>query len=176
MTTLYLNDIWRYYYHDPYNTDWTYKSYLKLSDVSDINDFWYTHNSIKHIINNGMFFIMREYVFPCWDDENNLNGGCFTIKILKQNSSEFWENISIKLLGETLLKGDNIEKWNNINGISISPKKSFCIIKIWMKNNDIQDSNLFNLPPNIYGDIFYKSNKDLIACDQSNILSKITTV
>lgn len=173
MTSVYLNDIWTYYYHDPYNTDWTHKSYLKLVDVSDIDGFWSTHNAISELINEGMFFIMREYVFPCWDDENNINGGCFTIKILKQKSVDFWEEISIKLLGESILKSAKSEFWNNVNGISISPKKSFCIVKIWMKNNEILDSNMFELPNNIYGDILYKSNKEMIANDKINITASI---
>lgn len=163
MAEEYLNDIWACYYHDQFNTDWNYQSYIKLDNISDIKEFWALHNAIIDKINNGMFFIMREHIFPCWDDENNVNGGCFTIKIFKQAALTFWEEISIRLLGETLLK--DITKWEYINGISISPKKSFCIVKIWMKNNDIKDPALLNIPANIYGEIMYKSNRQFIEND-----------
>ena len=36
------------------------------------------------------------------------------------------------MIGESVTK-DNALK-NDINGITISPKKSFCILKIWMSN------------------------------------------
>jgi translation initiation factor 4E len=163
MSNEYLNDIWAYYYHDPFDTNWNFESYVKLDNISDINDFWTLHNTVIEKINSGMFFLMREHVFPCWDDENNVNGGCFTIKIFKQSAQTFWEEISIRLLGETLFK-DN-KNWDYINGISISPKKSFCIVKIWMRNNEIKDHSLLNIPDNIYGDILYKSNKEFIAND-----------
>ena len=31
---------------------------------------------------------------------------------------------------------------NAINGITISPKKNFCVIKIWMANCDSQDATI----------------------------------
>jgi hypothetical protein len=35
------------------------------------------------------------------------------------------------------------KKYNHlINGISISPKRSFCIVKIWMRDCSIQDPNI----------------------------------
>jgi hypothetical protein len=108
---------------------------------------------------------MREHIFPCWDDENNVNGGCFTIKIIKNKAVKFWEEITIKLLGETLLKPAFTNLWESINGVSISPKKSFCIVKIWMKNNDNKDPAIFDLPNNGYGEVLYKCNKEMIAND-----------
>jgi hypothetical protein len=41
---------------------------------------------------------MREYVFPCWDDINNINGGCLSNKILKDQLD--FKDLTIKLLGE----------------------------------------------------------------------------
>ena len=41
------------------------------------------------------------------------------------------------LTGETI---SNDEKFLNcVNGITLSPKKSFCILKIWMKNINNQN-------------------------------------
>ena len=48
---------------------------------------------------------------------------------MKNNKNiEFvWKKIFFMLIGNTLSK-------EPINGISISPKKSFCIVKVWMKD------------------------------------------
>jgi hypothetical protein len=132
-------------------------------------EFWNNMQCVKDNIQKGIFFIMREDVFPCWDDPNNITGGCLSIKILKDNLPAFWEDLSIKMLGETLLKDNKKEHWNLVNGISTSPKKHFCIIKIGLKNNTLCSKDFFNLPSNYYGDILYKSNMENIKGDHSAV-------
>ncbi len=153
-----LNDVWTYYFHDPNNEDWNLNSYLRLHDISTIKDFWQIENTVKDKLKNGMFFIMRSDCFPCWDDETNINGGCLSIKVLKDNLVDYWQNLSVRLLGETLFKDEYSENWNVINGISTSPKRYFCVVKIWLKNNDFNDKKYFRLPENFYGDIIYRAN------------------
>ena len=79
--TMDLNDIWSIYFHDPNDKDWTMKSYHHLSMLSTVDDFWVVHKAMQDKVADGMFFIMREYIFPCWDDPENKEGGCFSIKV-----------------------------------------------------------------------------------------------
>jgi hypothetical protein len=46
----------------------------------------------------------------------------------------------------------------NINGIKISPKKNFCIIKVWKTNCDCQNPEVLNEVKGIstYGCLFKK--------------------
>ena len=164
-TEYFLNDTWNLYFHDPYDNNWNTTSYHCLGSISSVHDFWYHFLSLKPNVHKGMFFIMREHVFPIWDDPSNINGGCISIKVLKENMAEFLELLCISLLGETLLVEDRLHLWDNINGISSSPKKSFCIIKIWLKNDNLNDKKYFNIKGNYYGDIIYKSNMDNIMND-----------
>ncbi len=164
----YLNDIWNVYFHDPFDIDWTDKSYIRLATVSSVEEFWENMTCMKPQVHKGIFFIMREYVFPCWDDPNNITGGCLSIKILKDHLADFWEDLCIKLLGETLLKEEKREYWNLVNGISTSPKKHFCIIKIWLKDDTLASKDYFNIPNKYYGDILYRSNMDNIHADTNN--------
>ena len=131
---MYLNDIWSFYFHDPYNIDWSISSFKFICNISNINDFIKVYLTYKDIIFKGMFFIMREHIQPIWEDENNINGGCFSLKIYKENIQEKLFELSALLLGENLGKTDEIS--NNINGISISPKKNYYIIRIWIKNSN----------------------------------------
>jgi hypothetical protein len=165
MNDNFLNDIWNIYFHDPYDVNWTTSSYIRLNLISSIEEFWQNYDHLKEHINQGMFFIMRDGIFPMWDAEENINGGCLSIKVLKENIPIFWENLSIKLLGESLLKEKYKNKWNIVNGISTSPKKHFCIIKIWLKDDSLSSKECFDLMQNYYGDIFYKSNRDNITND-----------
>lgn len=162
----YLNDTWSLYFHDPYDTDWTYDSYKKVCELCSANDYWSVDHALDESVAKGMFFIMREHIFPCWDDKYNIEGGCLSMKVLKQDMVEFWRHMVARLLGETLLKDDHIHLWDKVNGISTSPKKHFAIVKIWVATEELGDPLKFALPENFHGEIIYKSNRDNIACDQ----------
>jgi hypothetical protein len=161
----FLNDIWNIYFHDPYDENWTNQSYIRVNAFSSVEEFWHNFIPLKENINKGMFFFMRESVFPSWDAENNIDGGCLSIKVLKENLPIFFEDLSIKMVGETLLKEEHRDKWNAINGISTSPKKHFCIIKIWISDSTLNSKDFFDITPKYYGDILYKSNRENIQND-----------
>lgn len=160
-----LNDIWTVYFHDPYDTNWNMNSYIRIGSISSVEEFWQHYLMMKSNIHKAMFFIMRDYVFPMWDDSSNINGGCLSIKVLKENMSEFWEDLCKKMLGETLLKKEHSDKWDVVNGISTSPKKHFCIIKIWLKDDSLSSKDYFSFLNIYYGDILYKSNMENINND-----------
>lgn len=165
----YTNDLWTLYFHDPDDSNWSIENYHRLTEINSIESFWRVHLKIKERIHCGMFFLMREHVFPCWDDPNNIKGGCLSIKVLKQDMKEFWEKLSIALVGETILQKEKIDLWNVVNGISTSPKKHFCIIKIWLSNDMLNSKIFFNLPSNYYGEILYKSNTENI--ENNNVIT-----
>ena len=157
---LLLDDMWEIFFHDPNDTNWTNASYIRLATISSAEDFWKNHNCIGENITKGIFFIMRESIFPTWDSPENINGGCLSIKVLKENIIDFWQDLCVKLLCEKLLSK---EKTQFVNGISTSPKKHFCIIKIWL--SEFVDKSCFDILPKYYGDIIYKLNMDNIAND-----------
>ena len=49
-----------------------------------------------------------------------------------------------------------------VNGITISPKKNFCIIKIWLSNCDNQNPDVINQIDGLssYGCLFKKHNPE----------------
>ena len=50
---------------------------------------------------------------------------------------------------------------SNVSGLTISPKKYFCIIKIWLKTCDITDVNLLNKNLNVnYESCIFKKHKE----------------
>lgn len=138
-----LNSKWDVWYHSPENNNWDLKSYQKVFSFDTIEHFWSFHNMIdNNIISNSMFFIMKENINPLWEDNNNIKGGCWSYKIIKKDSYETWINLAVDLIRDDLSSYKSF-----INGISISPKKGFCILKIW--NNDSKKRNISNLNLNI---------------------------
>lgn len=153
-----LNDTWSVYFHNPYDNNWDESGYIKLFSIGNIEEFWMFNSLVRNHTNEGMFFIMREYIFPKWNDIENKNGGFLSIKLLKEKVPSFFENICMNLINETLLKPEYYQHADKINGISISPKKHFCIIKVWLKCCDLNDNNYFNIPKDYHGSILFKTN------------------
>lgn len=146
---------WIVYFHDYMDTNWNRESYEKLVEITNAINFWTVFNIIKDKLSLGMFFFMKDNIFPKWDDNENTKMSYVSIKILKTNASSFMENILVSLLNETLYA----DKPEMINGISISPKKNFCICKIWINSTDETHKNvsLYTLPSDYYGDVVFNN-------------------
>lgn len=152
-----LNDSWTLWAHLPHDTDWSINSYKKIMTFSSVEESVSLCESLpSKMINNCMLFLMRKGIQPVWEDEKNCNGGCFSYKVNNKYVPEAWKTLYYLMIGETITK--NMELLPNINGITISPKKSFCIIKIWTSVCNFQDSNVIEIIPelNLYGCIFKK--------------------
>tara|TARA_Y100000389_G_scaffold204963_1_gene261305 strand:- start:849 stop:1337 length:489 start_codon:yes stop_codon:yes gene_type:complete len=158
--SLYFNDLWSLYFHDPNENDWSIQSYIFISNISSLDKFCIIFKFFKDYWTKGMFFIMREYVTPRWEDENNIHGGCFSIKVLPDELEKVWFDISASVLGESLAV--NEEHSLNINGISISPKKNYYIIRIWCKDDSITKREFYNIPLLKKTTILYKKHSE---CD-----------
>lgn len=130
-----LNTNWCLWYHSIDDTSWDKKSYQLIFTIKDLYDLKLMNNSLKsHHLQNGMFFLMREDIFPTWEDPDNRNGSCLSFKISGSQLLVNWIFIVEKVLTEDILK--DLDKYEEINGLSISPKKEFNICKIWLRNHN----------------------------------------
>lgn len=163
MDETFLNDTWSIYFHDPEDDDWSDESYHLICTISTVEDFVHIHQLLQDVWSKGMFFIMREHIRPQWEDENNRYGGCFSFKIMKNEVSNYWFDLASKVLGETMTLGSYRHKWDKICGISISPKRSFCILRLWMSQQDFNDPAQYDFNAPLYTKIMfrpYTDNKD----------------
>lgn len=151
---------WTVYFHDFMDSNWNKNSYEKLITLKTILDFWTVFDIVESKLSLGMFFFMKNDIFPKWDDISHKDKYVFiSIKIIKSNVSYFMEEILVKLLSESLS-----EKHSDIiSGLSISPKKNFCICKIWVKSDELLNKeyilNNFNIQSDLYhGDIICKES------------------
>ena len=128
-----LSDAWILWAHLPHDTDWSIKSYIKLYTFDTVEQAITITEMLPHIlVTNCMLFLMRKGISPIWEDERNRNGGCFSYKIVNKDVPETWKELTYSLVGETM--SDDKKLLPHINGITISPKKNFCIIKVWLAN------------------------------------------
>ena len=138
-----LNDTWVIWAHLPHDTDWSVNSYKKVSDITCVESIIEFEKVIPDVmIKNCMIFCMRSGIYPTWEDPNNRDGCAFSFKISNNDIYDIWKEMLMTITTEMLIKDEVMNK--SISGITVSPKKNFCILKIWMKNIDIQNIKLFN--------------------------------
>jgi hypothetical protein len=136
-----LSDTWILWAHLPHDTDWSIKSYTKIFEFNTLEQaVTITEMLPPKLIVNCMLFLMRKGINPIWEDERNRNGGCFSYKIINKDVPGTWKQMSYLLVGETMT--DNVKMLSHINGITISPKKNFCIMKVWVANCLFQDATV----------------------------------
>ena len=138
-----LYDKWVLWAHLPHDTDWTMNSYINLMTISTIEEAVKLYNAIpEKLTTNCMLFLMRKGITPTWEDDANRNGGCFSYKVPNKQVHEIWTKLSYSIMGESVSSNPKFLK--NVTGITISPKRAFCIIKIWMHDMDFQNPRLVN--------------------------------
>lgn len=138
-----LNDKWDLYYHLPTDTNWDIDSYKPImkgiaeeSQIVEINEMLN-----DGVIKNCMLFIMRSGITPRWEDSKNRNGGCFSHKIHNKHVARVWRTILLDVCKEAYCNDSKLN--SHINGITISPKKNFCIVKVWFDCIDYQNPSIF---------------------------------
>ena len=149
---------WNLYYHLPHDKNWDLSSYKTImTGIDSVEKVIAMNETVpEHIIKYCMLFAMRDGITPMWEDPQNRNGGCFSFKVINKQVYGVWKSLFYAMCGETLFT--NKANHDLVNGITISPKKNFCIIKIWLCNCSVQDPASIITIPNlsIQGCLFKK--------------------
>ncbi len=128
-----LSDKWTLWAHLPHDIDWSISSYKRILDMTTVEETIAITETLPDIlVKNCMLFLMRDGIKPTWEDPKNRNGGCFSYKVSNKNVYEVWRDLTYVLVGDSISKQKSFV--SGVTGITISPKKNFCIIKIWMTN------------------------------------------
>jgi hypothetical protein len=124
---------WTLYFHSPEETKWTLNTFVNLGSMKTWRDFWTVIETLKQeSLSDGMFFMMRDPSPPLWESHQNIRGGCYSFRCQKKDAADIYLNYIIGAMIGSLQHDSE----NRINGLSISPKRGFNIIKVW--NTDAQ--------------------------------------
>jgi len=119
---------WTLYFHSPEETKWTLQTFVQLGSMKTWRDFWTIMDALgPDAFSDGMFFVMRDPIPPLWENHQNIRGGYYSFRCQKREASEGYINYLISAMLGELSK----QPTNQINGLSISPKRGFNIIKVW---------------------------------------------
>jgi hypothetical protein len=141
MTYHNISNKWTLWAHLPHNTDWSIGSYTKIVTVGTVEEIiGLTETLPDALIENCMLFLMRDGIKPIWEDPKNRSGGSFSYKVANKNVCKAWKELSYVTVGGTVSKQTSFA--DCVTGITISPKKNFCIMKIWMSSCSNQNPEL----------------------------------
>ena len=125
-----LKNKWVLWYHSLKNKSWDNNSYVKVIEIKSLLDYKLLEDIMRmNHLQNGMFFLMKNDIFPTWEDPKNRMGGCISFKY-DNNILNEWLKILLLCITEELSDYNK-----EINGLSISPKKEFNILKVWIKDD-----------------------------------------
>ena len=144
---------WTLYFHSPEETKWTLTTFINVGSMKTWYQFWAIMDTLKiETLSDGMFFLMRDPSPPLWESHHHIRGGCYSFRCQKKDASDIFINYIIATMLNVTSTPDN-----QINGLSISPKRGFNIIKIW--NTDAgkynKASNITSLSSVCENDIIY---------------------
>lgn len=152
-----LKHSWVLWAHLPQDGNWKLASYKKIATLQSVQSIIAVIESLPDdMVKNCMLFIMKKGIAPMWEDPVNRTGGCFSYKVSNKFVIDVWRDMCFALVGNSISGDDKFI--NNVTGLTISPKKNFCIIKIWLSNCEFQNPTVVSAIPNLssYGCLFKK--------------------
>lgn len=126
-----LNDEWYLWYHSSKNSSWKNESYKNIFKLENLHDAKYLNTLDEDYLKAGMYFIMKNNIFPTWEHPDNRHGASISYKVYGDVALEKWNFIMNGIITNTIYI-----KNNQINGASIVPKKKYNIIKLWIRKMD----------------------------------------
>lgn len=144
------DDTWSLWYHKKVDI-WKIHGYENIYQIKNLKDYWLFFNNIDKLggITASHYFLMRNTIQPIYEDASNARGHAWTLLVSRNENGrdnceeiakKCWEEITLKALGETLLKDSK-----KINGITINVKDEGIIIQIW---TSIKTSISIDMLPN----------------------------
>jgi translation initiation factor 4E len=136
-----LSQVWCLWAHLPQDDNWEPNSFKKIINLTTVEETLAIIETLPEVlVKNCMFFVMKDGIQPIWEDPQNRKGGCFSYRIINKHILQVWKELVFVLVGNTLSPDKNF--MNTVTGISLSPKKQFCVVKIWMSNCNHQNPQM----------------------------------
>lgn len=133
---------WTLWYHPHKSDDWSQDSYMFIYRITTAEGLWGMLNLVtEEHLKSGMYFLMRDDIFPDWSDERNIDGGYWSLKIV-DNISDIWHKWIGYMAAEVLC--DTCKGSYSIQGISLSPKLNHAILKVWNSDSRYTKISFFN--------------------------------
>jgi len=120
---------WTLYFHESDDKSWGADSYKKIHGAASWEGLGTLLREMGPTrIMGGVLKIMRGDTSPLWENKVNIRGGAYCIKVPRRVAVEVFTRYVAAAAAECATTDPAA---NPIVGVTISPKKGFCIIKLW---------------------------------------------
>ena len=100
-----LNTNWKVWYHSINDNNWNNSSYKMIYELNNLYDVKiFLENIESNHLQNSMFFIMRNDIFPTWEYVDNREGCCISFKVPASELKKNWDLILKEIIGENIFK------------------------------------------------------------------------
>ncbi|KAL1495917.1 hypothetical protein AB1Y20_014559 [Prymnesium parvum] len=126
--------------------EWTFTYFKKVANRSyedstftlgtckTVEDFWRLYVHLRRPVDERPsvcdYHVFREGIKPMWEDDANVNGGKWIVRLRKGLAARYWEEILLALLGGHFQLGDEI------CGCVLSVRYQEDILSIWNRSAD----------------------------------------
>lgn len=155
----------------------TYEDRLEvLANVDDVRRFWNVFNNfdITRLQLRDSIHLFHKGIKPVWEDPRNSRGGSWTFRVPKSQAPEFWKELCMMAIGESLQAAVETERTSfrdDICGVSLSVRFNSMLIQIWNRDGEhtegvarILSTVLENLSeelkPKSEGSFYYKKHNE----------------
>ncbi|RUS79563.1 hypothetical protein EGW08_012693, partial [Elysia chlorotica] len=163
---------------EPLQTSWTFwidrsvrgttakeyeSSLTKIYSVDTVQGFWSVYNHIPEPSKLSIrysYHLMRQSRRPVWEDEENSEGGNWTLKCKKQDTEDVWKHLLMAAIGEQL--SDCMADEDEVIGVSVSIRDRDDLILVWNRVAQLKDrstiiAKIKELLPHVtFTTVFYK--------------------
>jgi len=130
----------------PLSYPWTFTYFKKVANksyeentytlgtTSTVEDFWRLYVHLRRPVDERPtvcdYHVFREGIRPMWEDEANVNGGKWIVRLKKGLAARYWEDVLLAVLGGQFRVGDEI------CGLVLSVRYQEDILSIWNRSAD----------------------------------------
>ncbi|KAI9229805.1 MAG: translation initiation factor eIF 4e-like domain-containing protein [Piptocephalis tieghemiana] len=103
----------------------------RIATFATIEEFWQVHQHLvrpNDLPNISDYHLFKAGVRPVWEDDANIKGGKWIVRLKKGLASRYWESLMIAVVGDQFDLGDEI------CGAVLSMRNSEDILSLWNKN------------------------------------------
>jgi len=130
----------------PLQFPWTFSYFKKVANKSyedntftlgttaSVEEFWRLYVHLRRPVDERPtvcdYHVFRNGIRPMWEDEANVNGGKWIVRLKKGLAARYWEDILLAILGGQFRVGDEV------CGCVLSVRYQEDILSIWNRSAD----------------------------------------
>ncbi|KAI5364978.1 Putative translation Initiation factor eIF- 4e [Septoria linicola] len=155
---------WVVYYRPPTSKNSDYeKSIRPMYRMDTVEIFWQVYAHLKRpsqLPQVSDYHFFREGIRPVWEDDENKEGGKFTMRLKKGVADRYWESLLMAMVGDQFAEASD-----EVCGAVVSTRQGEDVISIWTKNNGGRNvkiretiKRVLNLPADTH--LLFRSHDD----------------